>query len=199
MGWWGEEWDGIGWGVGGWRRRERGRQCWRVLPCTHTCQPARAGHAARPHSPPPQPCSAHYHQQKSPRRSCKQRPPPAAHLVGVGRLALLAPLLPKEHALPHRRARGRGQRLHLCVLSVRSAEHHAIGLDAAHVAGLQVGQDQHHAVLYLRVGGVAQQDFDVNGAGQQGEAGCTSGHQRGRGRRRALRRAPPPPCMGCPS
>ena len=73
-------------------------------------------------------------------------PPNAAHLVAAVALA-------KPHALAHGGALGRRQRLDLGVLGVGGAEDHAVGLDAPHVARLQVGHNHHGAALRAGGGG----------------------------------------------
>lgn len=76
------------------------------------------------------------------------KPAAAAHLP----LAVL----PEPHALPDGRLWRRRQGLHAVVRVAGGAQHHAVGLDAAHVAGLQVAQHHHLAFLWWwrwRVGG----------------------------------------------
>lgn len=56
--------------------------------------------------------------------------------------------LSEPHALAHGGLGGRHQRLDDVVRVVGRTQHHAVGLDAAHVAGLEVAQHDHLAVLH---------------------------------------------------
>jgi hypothetical protein len=69
------------------------------------------------------------------------------HLVRRLCVRLVGPVLPKEDALPDGGRPGWLQRLHIFVRRVRRAQQHAIRLNAAHVARLQVAQDDNKSIL----------------------------------------------------
>mmetsp|Transcript_31053 Transcript_31053/g.68942 ORF Transcript_31053/g.68942 Transcript_31053/m.68942 type:complete len:228 (+) Transcript_31053:351-1034(+) len=74
------------------------------------------------------------------------------HTVGLSRGSLRLVALPEPHALASFCLSRGHQGLHVLVCSVRGAQHHAMRLDAAHVAGLEVAQHNHGPLLHLLQG-----------------------------------------------